>query len=181
MAVSRPRRGDFVRATTSVADTILPGQLLTAEGGGRFCSIAIGTCGALCAGLFIVTPDAGGVFEARRIARAGGNSLGGESTGLPEMPGVSVELLRKAASRKESLISKDLLVQAIWMGRPEPHDGEAPPAAFLVLQAAPRQRKGGLATGSFTGVDRQRARIICLLAALREEARASSSQSEALA
>ena len=180
MPVSRPRRGDFVRATTSVADTILPGQLLTAEGGGRFCAIAIGTCGALCAGLFIMTPNAGGVIEARQVAGALGNGLGGERLSLPEMPGVSVELLRKAAARKESLISKDLLVQAIWMARPNSQEGATPPAAFLVLQAAPRQRKGGLVTGSFTGVDRQRARVICLLAALMEEARASTSQSEAL-
>lgn len=181
MAGSRPRRGDFVRATTSVADTIPPGQLFTAEGGARFCSIAIGTCGALCAGLFILTPDAGGVLEARKVAWVHGTSLGGESAGFPEMPGVSVELLRKAAGRKESLISKDLLVQAIWTGRADSHEAEAPPAAFLVLQAASRQRKGGVTTGSFTGVDRQRARIICLLAALKEEARAASSQSEVLA
>ncbi|HVA90103.1 MAG TPA: GGDEF domain-containing protein [Chloroflexota bacterium] len=164
-----------------MADTILPGQLLTAEGGGRFCAIATGTCGALRAGLFILTPDSSGVSEARQVAYANGNGHGAAGEALPAVPGVTVELLRKAATRIESLISKDLLVQAIWMGQPGPSEHDAPPAAFLVLQAAPRQRKGSLATGSFTIVDRQRARVICLLAALKEEARASSSQSEALA
>ncbi len=180
MAESRPRRGDFVRATTSVADTIPPGQLLSAEGGGRFCAIAAGACGASRAGLFILTPDSSGVAEARQVASDTGGGRGAEGDLLHSVPGVTVELLRKAASRKESLTSKNLLVQAIWMGQPGPREHEAPPAAFLVLQAAPRQRKGSLSTGSFTSVDRQRSRVICLIAALKEEARSSSSQSDAL-
>lgn len=179
MTVSRPRRGDFVRATTTVADTILPGQLLTAEGGSRFCSIATGACGALRAALFLLTPGPEGDLEPRLVAWARGN--GGESgEAPPSLPGVTADLLQKAMIRGQAMTSKDLLVQPIWLGQAGPGEEGPPPTAFLVLQAAARVRGARETPGSFTSVDRQRARIICLLAALKEEARSSSSQSEVL-
>jgi diguanylate cyclase (GGDEF)-like protein len=164
-----------------VADSIAPGRLLTAEDGGRFCTIAMSTCGALRAGLFILAANSAGISEPRQVASAEGSQSGegeGSSGSLVE---VTTELLRKAAARGAALTSRDLLVQPISLGQPDSENETPKSSAFLVLQAAPRARKGSLSVGSFTEVDRQRARVICLLASLKGEARSSFSESEALA
>ncbi len=180
MAATRPRRRDFVKATTCVADSVAPGRLLTAEDGGRFCDIAMSTCGALRAGLFILAANSTGVSEPRQVASAEA-SQSGEGAGASDcLVGVTSELLQKAAARGAALTSRDLLVQPISLGQPDSDNSTPKPSAFLVLQAAPRARKGSLTVGSFTeAVDRHRARIIRLLASLKGEARSSFSESEA--
>ncbi|MGH2345496.1 MAG: GGDEF domain-containing protein, partial [Chloroflexota bacterium] len=180
MTVSRPRRGDFVKATTSVADSITPGRLLTAQDGGRFCAIAVATCGALRADLFVLAANAAGTLEPRQVASSHWNKQGESESSSIAPTGITTELLQKAAAGTGSPTGKDVLVQAISLGVTDAGRSEPDAIAFLVLQAMPRVRKGSLAPGSFTAVDRQRARIICLLASLKGEARPSWSEADAL-
>ncbi len=181
MTVSRPRRGDFVKATTSVADSVAPGRLLTALDGGRFCAIAVATCGALRADLFILASNGFGALEPRQVASSRGQEQS-ESEAASSAPAhITTELLQEAAASGKALTCQDLLVQPISLGVSDAGPAEPQAAAFLVLQAMPRLRKKSMVLGSFTVVDRQRARIICLLASLKGEARSAWSESDALA
>src|SRR6185437_229491 len=96
--------------------------------------------------------NSAGISEPRQVASAEGSQSGEGEGSSGSLVGVTTELLRKAAARGAALTSRDLLVQPISLGQPDSENETPKSSAFLVLQAAPRARKGSLSVGSFTEV-----------------------------
>ena len=175
MSGPRRRRGDFVRATASVLTAVRSDGLLTPESGARFCDIAVTTCGAWRAALFVLSGQ--GPENTKLVQIAQSEHL--EASVAPLADKVSIDLVRRALQADGPHTFEDLLIGpvAIDTENLEEDTWTGTAIEFLVLQATPVEGRDA----AFADVDRQRLQVLITLVALKEESARSTASGALLA